>query len=469
MVELNGTTASRPYSPAKIQARSQCDILHVPYTYFPDVVGGTEVYVASLVAALRSHGIGGAVAAPGEAEAEYEYEQVPVYRFATDRNAGLAQAYGMPDAVAARSFAALVARRRPQIVHLHARTAAVSERLANIARRGGARVVLTYHTPTVSCARGTMMRLGRTPCDGRLDRRRCSSCALANHGVPPLVRDALAALPQALGEALGRTGLAGPVLTALRLPSLIGAAHRQFHALMQNVDRVVAPCNWVYEVLRRNGVPDEKLLLCRQGLACPPTRPSAAHWADVEDGASRVALRLGYFGRLDPTKGVDIVIEALRRAPDLAVRLDIYGIRQLGGDAYATRLERIAGGDGRIEFQRAVAPEAVPEKMRNCDLVVVPSRWLETGPLVVLEAFAARTPVLGARLGGIAELVTDGVDGVLVEPDSSAAWAAAIAALAGAPERVGRLRAGIRPPRTMQDVARLMAGHYDTLLADAAA
>jgi glycosyltransferase involved in cell wall biosynthesis len=175
-------------------------------------------------------------------------------------------------------------------------------------------------------------------------------------------------------------------------------------------------------------------------------------------------LRLGYFGRLDPTKGVDIVIAALRRVPDAAVRFDIYGIRQPGCAAYAVKLERAAAQDPRIALLPALPPEAVGRAMRRCDLVVVPSRWLETGPLVVLEAFAAGIPVLGARLGGIAELVSDEVDGLLFPVEDPGAWAAAVARLVAAPEQVARLRAGIRPPRMMDDAARDMAGLYRKLL-----
>jgi glycosyltransferase involved in cell wall biosynthesis len=93
---------------------------------------------------------------------------------------------------------------------------------------------------------------------------------------------------------------------------------------------------------------------------------------------------------------------------------------------------------------------------------------LETGPLVVLEAFGAGTPILGANLGGSAELVTDDVDGMLVAPNGPAAWAAAIRGLAEEPGRVTALRAGIRPPRTMDDVAAEMAALYRTVLADGA-
>jgi len=83
---------------------------------------------------------------------------------------------------------------------------------------------------------------------------------------------------------------------------------------------------------------------------------------------------------------------------------------------------------------------------------------------VVLEAFAAGVPVLGSRLGGIAELVREDVDGILVEPASVAAWTAALQALAADPERCMRLRGGIRPPRTMTTVAAEMAALYQRLL-----
>jgi glycosyltransferase involved in cell wall biosynthesis len=91
------------------------------------------------------------------------------------------------------------------------------------------------------------------------------------------------------------------------------------------------------------------------------------------------------------------------------------------------------------------------------------ARWLETGPLVALEAFAAGVPVLGSDIGGLKELVTSGVDGVLIAPNTPGAWAAEIAALAHDLARVASLRAGVRPPRTTEDVAREMAAIYESL------
>jgi glycosyltransferase involved in cell wall biosynthesis len=466
MESMVGSIERTDALPARLAAAASVDVVHVPYTYFPDSIGGTEIYVAGLAEALRSLGVHSIVAAPGGTDAAYDHNDVPVFRFAVDHHANLDHAYGAVDPIAEQSFRVLIARLRPQIVHLHAYGGAVSARLVDLAHEVGAKVVFTYHTPTVSCARGTMMLMGRAPCDGKLDRIRCTVCTCARHGVPPLLREAIARTPPVIADVLGRAGLGGRALTALRLASLIGAGHRRFEDLARKADRVVAPCQWVYEILQRNGVSDDKLVQCRQGLL---RRPGPRAWPRSGPECRDVSgvLRLGYFGRLDPAKGLDIVIDALRRVTDAAVRFEIYGIRQPGCEAYAARLERAAAKDPRIAFLLELPPDAVYEAMQRTDLVVVPSRSLETGPLVVLEAFAAGTPVLGARLGGIAELVGDHVDGLLVASENPDAWASAIAGLVKNPERVARLRAGIRPPRGMDDVGLEMAELYRSLLTDA--
>jgi len=434
----------------------------MPFTYFPDEVGGTEIYVAALIRALQGRGVEGAVAVPGRCDQTYMHAGIPVYRLGITSHPDLAHAYGAPDRQVAHSFGTLLTRLRPRIVHLHARTAAVSEALADAAHAAGARIVFTYHTPAVSCVRGAMMRMGRVPCDGLLDRRRCSICVLDAHGIPPLLRDAVAYVPDPVADLAARAVPVGRTATALRLPALVGAAHRGFRELMQNAERIVATCLWVHDALRLNGVPDNKLVLCRQGLAW------SGEWETVPRPAARHeraqgVLQIGYFGRLDPAKGIDTLVDALRRIPETPLSLDIFAVRQAGSDGYVRQLERCAAGDRRIVFRAALPSGAVYEAMQACDIVAVPSRCLETGPLVVLEAFAAGTPVLGSRLGGIAELVTDGIDGILVHSERPVAWAKAISRLANRPAEVARLRVGIRKPRTIDIVASEMVEVYRSL------
>jgi len=97
----------------------------------------------------------------------------------------------------------------------------------------------------------------------------------------------------------------------------------------------------------------------------------------------------------------------------------------------------------------------------------VPSQLLETGPLVVLESFAAGVPVIGSALGGIAEKVVGGVNGLLVSPhDSVQAWQDVLGRCAGDRALLQRLRTGIAPPRSLEAAAREMHELYTAVLRD---
>jgi glycosyltransferase involved in cell wall biosynthesis len=414
------------------------------------------VYVRGLAQRLASRGYLSAVAAPGVEPSEYMNDGLAVYRFATDRHGRLELAYGLPDEIAAEGFRAVLRKTRPRIVHLHARTSAISERLIDAAHDAGAAVVFTYHTPTVSCARGTMMLFGEQPCDGIIEPKRCTACALAALGVPKSFARFVAVAPNAL--AAGTRALDWEQLSFLRIPGLIAGSRRSFYDFIRNVDHVVAVCQWVRAVLERNGVPPERITLSRQGLSQAVSHPPPRAGRD-----RRGPLRIGYFGRIDRAKGPDLLARALKTIPKTLVQVDIFAIRQTAepNEVYDW-LAAEARQDPRLALRTAVAPDKVVGVMGDYDLIAVPSRWLETGPLVVLEAFAAGVPVLGANLGGVAELVRDGVDGILVAPDDATAWAAVIGRLAENRDVIERLRDGIAPPRAMDaaavDMAKIYAG-----------
>ena len=85
---------------------------------------------------------------------------------------------------------------------------------------------------------------------------------------------------------------------------------------------------------------------------------------------------------------------------------------------------------------------------------------METGPLVILKSFAAGTPVIGSNLGGIAEWVRHGENGLLVDFDDVSGWRDAFRRCAENREVLVSLRRGVKPPRGMQHVAHEMANIY---------
>jgi glycosyltransferase involved in cell wall biosynthesis len=442
-------------------------VLHIPYTWTPDPIGGTEHYVRALVTQLRPHGIDGTIAAPGERFAHTWRDGLEVFRF--PGGSGPHAAEGVPDPVAATAFRRILEQQRPAIVHLHAHTAAVSVLLLEAARQFGARTVVTYHTPTLSCARGTLLLDGVAPCDGLLRETRCTACMLRRHQLPDPLPPLLARLPVRLGHGLQRVGLRRGPFLALRMRQIVSDHIARVHRFLAAADCIVAPCHWVEEALLANCVPKARLRLCRQGLAHPlaldrKDEHDSGTQAEPGELAGSTTLRIGCFGRLDSSKGMDVLTRAVRRLPAAALELRIHGIGPAGADSHAAALRRLATGDPRIRFLPPLSPEQVLAAMARLDLVAVPSIWLETGPLVVLEAFAAGTPVLGSDRGGIAELVRSGVDGLLLPAGDVAAWAGALEQLVADRAPLRRWRGAIRPPRTMAIVASEMSAFYREII-----
>ncbi len=438
-------------------------VLHVPFGFYPDPVGGTEVYVMSLAQHLRDCDVRAVIAAPAEQEAAYLHAGVPVRRFAMARTIrDVQELYGAGDPMAARAFGRILHDERPHVVHFHSFTRGVSVRLLHEAKCRGIPTVFTYHTPTVSCQRGTLMRWGTTVCDGRLDRALCVSCTLHGLGLNTMSSRALGSFPTSIGRLIGAAGLSGGLWTALRMTELMQMRHAAFRALMGEVNHVIALCQWTKELLLRNGVPEAKITVSHHGL------PQALAGCGQEEESlplTQGPLRIAYLGRLDPTKGPDILIRALRVLPELSVEFHIYGIVQnAAGATYLQQLKALTAGDPRIRFFPAVASNSIVSLLRGYHLLAVPSRWLETGPLVILEAFAAGIPVIGSYLGGIAELVEHGVNGLLVEPDAIGGWCQALRQLTEDRALLMRLRTGIHPPRGMVEVAEEMVALYRSIL-----
>jgi len=443
------------------QARAELMIsLHVPFGFFPDPVGGTEVYVAELAAALARQGHPPIIAAPASNDAEYVHEGLPVHRFAvSDRINDLSALYGQSDEEAVRRVGEILDRERPDVFHMHAFTRACSVGLVRAAKARRIPVVFTYHTPTVSCQRGTLLEFGERVCDGRVDVARCTGCTLQGLGVNAFASRLLGQTPTGIGQLVEGARLQGGAWTALRMSSLVEQRRQAVVELFSLADRIVALTPWVRDLLIANRVPSNKILVSSHGISVTDcgTRRSA-------HTGSRI--RIAHLGRLDPIKGTALLIRALSAVPDAAIDLDIFGIVQSENEvSVRTELLRLAAADRRITLRDPIDHRTVIDRLAEYDLVAVPSQWLETGPLVVLEAFAAGVPVLGSALGGLLDKVTEGVDGLLVRPyDSVDAWVAALRRLTENLDLLPRLAAGVRPPRSMNDVATEMVNLYRELV-----
>ena len=436
-------------------------VLHVPFGYLPDPPGGTEVYVAALTRELALGGIDSLIAAPTASpdDTRYDIDGVPVYRFAVSGGERpLASLYGQGDPRFAGSVMKLVRLEAPDVIHLHAYTTAISGGLARALHDEGRPVVATYHTPSVTCQRGTLLRFGHSVCDGRMIAARCAACVVQGHGIPRPIADIVGYLPSACGRAIQASGLGGGVWTALQMSELMRLRHEDTRLFLASADVVVAPADWVQALLIANGVDPRKIVVSRHGVG----RRAYSRPRSPIPALPGQPLRALMLGRIDPIKGFDVPLAALASARDLQIELDIYGNIQGETDYVASFRQRVARDD-RVRLLPALAPDEVVETIARYDVMLVPSQVLETGPLVVLESHVAGVPVIGTALGGIADRVRDDVNGKLVPHRSASAWAAALQQVASDRSILERWRREIPPVRTMSDVADEMLAVYSGL------
>ena len=430
-------------------------IAHLLGWYFPDSVGGTEVYVEGLCRRLRAAGHEVLVSAPDahQAAAErYEHDGVPVFRYRISDAPTRDEAHHRVPVRGAERLHRWLADERPDVLHVHSITTGVGLPEIREARRLGIRVILTSHLPGFGymCRSGELMRWGRVPCDGFVLPSKCASCNLTRLGLPKPLAVVAGAMPVAASEKL--RAMPGRIGTTLGMSASIREYERMERELFDLVDWFVVLNEAGRSMLVSNGSPARKIVLNRLGLS----HTHVTRKPGPDGVPTRGPVRFGYAGRLHPTKGLRELVRAVRAIPkDVDFRFDIRGpMLDADSRAFAAELQAELAGESRVSLGPGVPVHAVPALLAGFDALVCPSIWFENGPTIAIEAIAVGTPVMASRVGNLAELITDGVDGALVTPGNVGQWTEALTRAATDPANtIDRWRRALPPARTMDDIA----------------
>jgi glycosyltransferase involved in cell wall biosynthesis len=125
-----------------------------------------------------------------------------------------------------------------------------------------------------------------------------------------------------------------------------------------------------------------------------------------------------FVGRLEKAKGIEFVIQAM---PFIIDQFPQATLTILGDGSYKSELLNLTKRlhlENRIRFVGWVDHSEIDAYYAKASIVLVPSVWVEIFGLVILEAMSAGRPVIGTRIGGIPEIIDDGVNGYLVEPQN---------------------------------------------------
>lgn len=236
--------------------------------------------------------------------------------------------------------------------------------------------------------------------------------------------------------------------------------------MLELCDHFVSPSRFLADRYIRWGLPADRISVIENGLdiAAPaPPRPLS--------GPEPRRSRFAFFGQMIEFKGADVLLDAVTRVP-----AEIWGTDSramiFGGNldrAPAEYRERIAtleaATKGRAQLYGAYRNDDMPRLMQSCDWVVVPSTWWENSPVVIQEAFFHGRPVIASNLGGMAEKVTDGVDGMHFRARSAEDLADRLIQALTERDLWERLRGGIRRPMNHVECAEAHLDLYRQSLA----
>ena len=278
---------------------------------------------------------------------------------------------------ARRRFLAALDDSRPDIVHVHNLFPLLSGSVPHAAQKRGVPVVWTVHNRRVRCVAGGHFRDGVA----------CHECR-PGWRVPGVVHRCYAGSVSASALVTAASGLFRMAarrdgVTAIAISDVIG--------------------RWLTST---GGFPEDRVRVRHNGVAAPscPVPPAVDQ---------RTFL---FLGRLSAYKGVDLMLDAWRRA-DVDAELRIVGDGDLADDVAAA-----AAADPRITWTGQVAPDRISEQIAAARVVIVPSVWEEPFGRTAAEALAHGRPVITTGTGGLAEIVDDASGWVTgTAPDAMAA------------------------------------------------
>jgi glycosyltransferase involved in cell wall biosynthesis len=356
--------------------------------------------------------------------------------------------------------AGIIDQFRPDVAHIHHLTCLSTGIVRQLVARGIPRY-LTMHDYWLICHRGQFLDVDYSLCDNanRAAAEMCARCltpaARAAAGSAGRLLRAMTHHAPAPAALLRRGGIA-----VARFLAGTGtgpdAERRTAHMrdVCENITHFIAPSSFIRDRFVAFGIPKERITVADYGF-------DRAAFAAAERRPSHAPLRVGFLGSLMISKAPHVLLEAVRALRSDALSVTLYGAHAAyhGDDSYRRRITQLLE-QPHVLLHGPLPHADVPRALASLDVLVVPSIWPENSPLVIHEAFLAGVPVVASRIGGITELVTDGVNGLLFPAGDVTGLACALERMVREPGLLGTLRAGIPAVRTLDEDVRGLREMY---------
>lgn len=388
-------------------------LLYVVHGFPPETWAGTEIYTLNLAKGMAAlgHEVTILTRSPGQPGKENfslhrdDFEGLKVWRMVhhlAHRN--LRDSF--VDERAEAVFRRVLAAAQPDVVHfqhlIHGSVGNVA-----IAQASGAATIVTCHDFWGLCARVQMIRPDGKRCDHPMGAG-CFAC------IKDKDSNTIERMARMNERTLGRAAqmarwIAGPRREVGRKAEEYLHMREREKVVMEAYaacDLRISPSRFLRQMYLDHGNFDpHAFLFSDNGMR---TDHVAALEKTRRPGDP---IRFGFVGSLVWYKGGEPLVQAMALLRDQPVELNVYGTFDPENDAHHRELQALAEGSA-VTFHGRFDNSKLAEVYAKIDVLVVPSVWFENSPITIHEAHLTHTPVLASDIGGMAEYVRDGVDGL---------------------------------------------------------
>lgn len=442
-------------------------VLIAVHRFLPGYSGGTETLVLGVARQLKARGFDVCIfaadpaLAPGSGTSdhdEYEIRGIRIFRLYATAVTSLATAPAQSEYLNPRArahFRQLIEDFNPDIVHIfHFHGLGVG--LIDVSLE---RSLPVFFTPTdfwIICPTMSLTLWDGSECPGPMaNGGNCfKHLAIAAGGVrASVIKRIPVRLVECVAWASSRSGLPGGVVSR-NLPAL---AHRRkiIAQKLGLLTKIFSPTEIMTQLLLGDGVDPGQVVKCPFGIELEgfdalvprPHRP---------DG-----IVVGFIGTLRPLKGCLVLLEALKTQPILGLTVKIYG-RETDDPVYFKEVSSRAAALPFVHLAGTFPPEELSQVLAGIDVLVVPSIWDENTPLVVLNALAAKCPVIGSDVTGINAVISHEYNGLLFPKGDGQALQGCLERISTEPGLLKTLSANCQPPRSAKDYVDTLVEHYQS-------
>ena len=411
---ISGTADKLVAPQIEVSQFSKMKILLGVHQFFPDRRAGTEVLTLELARGLRARGHHVEIIA-GEADHELSAECQPrlshdsfdefvVHRLRygmTKRKHPIADHWFEPRRV--QVVLDLVRSLKPDVVHFN-HVMGFSAQILQEVSQLGLPVFFTATDYWIVCPKHTLFRtFDKRVCSGPGDGVNCARCFC------PIPRWLAKTAAVVADSPISRLS------SMLRNVNSIRVRVDRMVKALGKVSRILVSTQFLAQVLIDHGVEKEMIRVIPYGvdIGVLPEKRAVPNEFSASD-----PLRLGYIGTISKIKGPHLILRAIEFLGEQRklVRLEIFGKTENTDPFCRWLLKEVRNRGLPVEFKGTFPHEMIGKILRGFHLLVIPSLWYESAPLVLCSALAAGTPVVVSRLGGMTEALQEGENGISFTP-----------------------------------------------------